>query len=92
MDNKNCVLSFYNLTEVSNIFMEKDENVALLFSVLTIGGNLEITGNANCSLLFNGLKKATTILMEGNKNTTLPGEVDSLEMADNVHLKGMMDT
>lgn len=68
-------------------------DVPLSFANLTaIGGNLVFANSRNCHLSFSALTNVSTIWMQNNTNTSLPGNMNSLEFSNNIHLNGHIDT
>jgi hypothetical protein len=57
----------------------------------TIGGDLSVVNNTNCSLNLNQLSRVRTLSMIANAQTTLPF-LSNLERAENIHLRGYIDT
>lgn len=76
----------------SDVNVTANSNAELLFSQLTtIGGNLIIHSNTNCTLGFDQLSDVTALSMIDNMNTSLPW-FPMLQRADNIHLRGHIDT
>lgn len=64
----------------------------MYFSPLTIDGNLSIVNNTNSFFDLDELRAARNISILDNPGTTLLPFLASLERAESIHLRGMMDT
>lgn len=75
-----------------NASIISNTNVYMDFGGLTtIGGTFSIMNNTNCSFDFNQLTRVGNLSMVDNINTILPFLSD-LETADNIHIRGYLDT
>ncbi|KAI1142104.1 hypothetical protein F5Y05DRAFT_422320 [Hypoxylon sp. FL0543] len=69
-----------------------NSNVDIDFGQLeSVDRNLAIQNNTNCTFNFRQLTKVGNLLTTDNPNTTLP-IFSNLERADNIHLRGYIDT
>lgn len=76
-----------------DLIVRDGSNVPLSFTNLTtIGANLVFADSRNCSLSFRDLTEVPAIWMSNNTNTTLPGNMDKLEFANDIYLNGYIDT
>ncbi|KAI0444842.1 hypothetical protein F4803DRAFT_548670 [Xylaria telfairii] len=73
-----------NITSNTNVYMD-------FGGLTTIGGAFSIINNTNCSFNFNQLSRVGNLSMVDNINTILPFLSD-LETADNIHIRGYLDT
>ena len=68
------------------------ENPGLTFSGLTTVKNLTVVNNNNVILDFQLLANVSKIYMANNALTTIPGNMQKLESADDIYLNGQIDT
>ncbi|KAK7753107.1 hypothetical protein SLS62_004838 [Diatrype stigma] len=61
-------------------------------NLTTIGDDLVFANSSGCSLSFRALTEVSAIRMQNNTDTTLPGNMDRLELANSIHLNGYIDT
>jgi hypothetical protein len=86
-------LDFSRISSVGkNMKISSMSDVGMIFDGLVdVGASLEISGNTNCSFSFNNISSLTTLTALDNTNTTLPLFLQ-LKTAENIHLRGIIDT
>ena len=85
---------FNSIKSVSGNMTVRDmsENPGLTFSGLTTVNNLTVVNNNNVTLDFQLLANVSKIYMASNALTTIPGNMQNLELADEIYLNGDIET
>lgn len=85
---------FNSIKSVSGNMTVRDmsENPGLTFSGLTTVNNLTVVNNNNVTLDFQLLANVSKIYMASNALTTIPGNMQNLELADEIYLNGEIET
>lgn len=90
---KGTNIEFSRITSVGqNMKVSSMSDVGIRFDGLTdVGASLELSGNTNCFFTFEKLSSVTNLVALDNTNTTLPLFLQ-LRSAENIHLRGIIDT